>query len=196
MLTANLIRFQKATYLLHADFSRCLNQHDTRNRQHAIQMIVVRLQDTWCQFVRRLIVLSASGCAKSGSGVIVSSAHGFTNEAQVEIWLGKNLGSRDADWHVSQQSISWAKKLKVSNYGNVASALGSTNSPETEMRIYRNFIVHRNRHTAGKVKSHPTIGSIPVTEIHTIPEEYSLGGKRVFEDWIDRFLLVAKVASS
>jgi len=198
MLSNNLVRFQKASFLLTQEFQRSKSvlANDTRLRNHAFQMAIVRLQDSWAQFVRGLITLSASGHALTVGGSNVSSSHGFTGLADVETWLTANRSSnRDPDWHVSTISISYARKLGVSNYSTISGAIGSSNSPEQDMRNYRNFVVHRNRETATKLKSTLPNRFRSLPDLGLLPLQILSGGVPIFDDWVRRSELVAKVAS-
>ena len=164
--------------------------------QHAAQMLSVVLQDSWAQFVRGLIVSSASGKAISTNGLNIVGPHSKGNVANVEKWLIANRsGNRDLDWHVSSIALYYAKQLNIPNRIDVASALGSTNSPEAELRVYRNFIVHRCKDTAAKIYQHSSLSTYRYTHLQEIPMLHATGGGRVYEHWIQRFQLVASVAS-
>lgn len=184
--------------MLGQDFKRVTSDPklDTRTMQHSVQMMSVVLQDTWSQFVRGLIVGSASGKAVSANGSDIAGPHTKGSVANVEQWLVTNRKSgRDLDWHVTAVSLYWAKELEIPNRSDVTSALGSTNSPETELRAYRNFIVHRCKDTAVKAHQNLSLRTYGYASLQEIPTLHVAGGNRVFEDWVQRFQLVASVAS-
>ncbi len=184
--------------MLGQDFRRVVSDSElnTRTLEHSVQMMSVVLQDCWAQFVRGLIVSSASGRAVSSNGSSIIGSHTLGNMTNVEKWLILNRPqNRDVDWHVTEISVKWATKLNIPNKSDVASALGSTNSPETELRAYRNFIVHRCKDTAVKAQQNVTLSSYGYSNLQEIPMLHVTGGARVFEDWLQRFQLVATVAS-
>jgi len=166
-------------------------------REASRQMIIVRLQDHWAHFVKQLIVLSASGKAHTTSGIRVVSAHGLNSVNEVEAWLTPYTPSaREPDWHVAQTSLRLARLLSVSNIGNISAALGSVNSPETDIRTYRNYIVHRNKGTAGKLRQMVRSNGWRPSDIALLPDIYTTGGKRLWETWLDDLQAVARVASA
>ena len=198
MLAENLNRFLKQSSTLDQDFKRATSDPnlDIRTMQHSVQMMTVVLQDSWSQFVRGLIVSSASGKAVSTNGSNIVGFHTLGSVTKVEQWLAANCAqSRGPEWHVTAISLGWAAKLKIPNKSDVISALGSTNSPETELRTYRNFIVHRCRLTAKKAHLNASLRAYAYEDLQEIPILHVTGGKRVFEDWVRRFQLVASVAS-
>lgn len=166
-------------------------------REASRQMIIVRLQDHWAHFVRQLIVLSASGRAHTTSGISVASAHGLTSVRGVEAWLAPHTsGAREPDWHVAQTSLRLAGLLRISNLGDVIAALGSVTSPETNIRTYRNYIVHRNKGTADKLRQMVRSNGWRPSDIALLPDVYVTGGKRLWEAWFDDLQAVARVASA
>ena len=200
MLKKNFQNLQLTLYRLAREFDRAsvtLAVSDSETFNHTIQMIIVRLQDEWGHFVRNLILHSASGLGKTLSSTGVSSSIGFNGYAAVNTWIKCNRPtSRDPDWHVANISIEWAKKLKLSNYSDISAALGSTNSPETEIRLYRNFIVHRYDETAKKLRVHLQGSGRKVSQLSALPLELTPGGSTLFQSWVANIELVARVASS
>ncbi|UWR17533.1 hypothetical protein [Sulfitobacter pontiacus] len=184
--------------MLGQDFRRVVSDQElnTRTLEHSVQMMSVVLQDCWAQFVRGLIVSSASGRAVSSNGSSIVGSHTLGNVIKVEQWLVLNRPqNRDVDWHVTAISLHWATRLKIPNKSDVASALGSTNSPESELRAYRNFIVHRCKDTALRAQQNVSLSSYGHSNLQEVPMLHVTGGARVFEDWLRRFQLVATVAS-
>lgn len=198
MLELNLKRFLKHSSMLGRDFSQVISdtELDQRTAQHSIHMMSVVLQDTWAQFVRGLIVSSASGKAISITGQLITGHNTHQTLANVEQWLIDNRPSnRDVDWHVSDISLRWARNLAIPNLTDVVGAIGSITSPENELRSYRNFIVHRCKDTAEKARLNSDLRRYNYSSLQEIPVLYVTGGSRVFEDWIRRFQMVATVAS-
>jgi len=199
MLSPNLNRFLKASYRYREDFLSLKTDPSTATREDAYfaQIIIVRFQDSWGQFVRGLVVSSSSGLAQTISGRQISSGLSFHGTAQVENWLLQNRGTnREPDWHVSDVALRYANRLRPSNFSDISSAIGSVNSPEKAMRDYRNFVVHRNKSTADRVRINPELRAFSANELQMLPFAWSTGGIAVFEDWLRRFELVARVASS
>jgi hypothetical protein len=146
-------------------------------REASRQMIIVRLQDYWANFVRQLVVLSASGNGHTTSGSSVASAHGLTSVRGVEAWLAPHTPpAREPDWHVAQTSLRLARLLGISNFRNVSAALGSVTSPEANIRIYRNYIVHRNKDTADRLRHLVRSNGWRPNNIALLPDIYVTGG--------------------
>ena len=200
MLRQNLQGFLKKSEVLRAEYLVAGTSPYASApflRESSRQMIIVRLQDHWAHFVKQLIVLSASGKAHTTSGISVVSAHGLTSVRGVEAWLAPYTpGTREPDWHVAQTSLRLARLLRVSNLGNVSAALGSVNSPETDIRTYRNYIVHRNKGTADKLRQMVRTNGWRPSDIALLPDVYITGGKRLWEAWLDDLQAVARVASA
>lgn len=200
MLLQNLQGFLKKSEMLRAEYLVAGTKPYVSApflREACRQMIIVRFQDHWAYFVRQLIILSASGRAHTTSGNSVASAHGFSSVGGVEAWLAmQNRGNREPDWHVTRTSTKIARQLKISNFDHVSSALGSVTSPEEKIRTYRNFIVHRNKSTANKLKQMVQNNGWRPNDVALLPQVYVTGGRHLWEAWFDDLQAVARVASA
>ena len=201
MLEKNLLRFMSKTAILDTTFqsigSTCAIS-DPLAGASAREMLVVRLQDYWAQFVRELIVLSASGRAVTSSGVRLPARRGFSRTGEVRSWLAANRPNpnRDLDWHVASTSVHWSQRIGIANHTTVTAALGSTNSPEEQVRIYRNFVVHRTKETAERLRRDNFRRNLAPRSLSSLPLEVTAGGVPIFARWVKDFQLVAKVASA
>ncbi len=201
MLEKNLRLFLSKTAQLNTIFCRTLNctvTGDPIAKAYAREMMVVRLQDHWARFVRELIVLSASGRAYTASGLSIPSTMGFTGVNDVRTWLvaQRPNRNRELDWHVSQIATNWSQRLGINNQRTVIAALGSTNSPEQQVRVYRNFIVHRTQETANRLQVENFRHNRTPPKLSATPELWTSGGIFLFTRWIRDFQLVARVAST
>ena len=115
----------------------------------------------------------------------------------VEQWLRQLRNrTREPDWHVTQVSLNLAAQLNISNFRNVSAALGSTTSPEGNVRTYRNYIVHRNQDTASRLRVNIRTQGLSPRRLNSLPDEFVTGGLRLFDMWVRDFQVVARVASS
>lgn len=201
MLQENLRRFLSKSQQLDMAFNGVSTASlglSTLIQDSAKEMLVVRLQDFWSQFVRELIVLSASGQAETSSGTPLPATMGFTGVGDVRTWLVANRPSRnrDLDWHVAATSTHWSQRIGIANHSTVTAAIGSTNSPEEQVRIYRNFIVHRTKETADRLRRENHRRGLSPSSLAMLPSETMSGGIPLFTRWVLDFQLVAKVASA
>ncbi len=73
------------------------------------------------------------------------------------------------------------------------SALGASNSPAEEIRIVRNFYVHRGKDTAALVQSHPSFRNRPLNWMSLLSHLAGPGVTRM-ELWVVRLRSVARAA--
>lgn len=98
-------------------------------------------------------------------------------------------------WADPQESIVAAKNLKIKNFLNVSAGLGLTPSPNEHLRRVRNFLAHRNQHTASElIKVYNAHGLPDKSRIDGLTQHVIAPGVTVFEQWIAQLRIMASSA--
>ena len=133
----------------------------------AIEMAIVRLQSEWEQFVRNLILDSATGLYVNSGGRVFGAATAVRSMGRERVLRSVVPSWREPNWIVPNDAIGVARSLGVTNLTNISSYLGISPWKIENLRHIRNFIVHRSKSAAVKFRDHssvPILGSIsPVT---------------------------------
>lgn len=161
------------------------NSEIDRTARLTSEMAIIRLHDAWARFSRELIILSAGGRAITASGQRLPLAPGITNPNNVISYLLPLLGRNvhfEPKWAVPLEAIKAAQMLNVANFSTISASLGATNSPAEEIRPLRNFLAHRGKDTAGKVRNHPSFHNQKPHVLHIAAAQVQ-GGTTRFENW-------------
>lgn len=145
-----------------------LAPHDNDLSTLAAQMSVVRLHDAWDRFCRELVVVSAAETPITASGVKLARAPNIRARTDVIPVLLRTYRNRryEPRWASPQECIDAASRLSVSNRSIIAGAIGVSNSPIDEIRVIRNFFVHKSLTTANEVRAIAAFG--PITRLDVI----------------------------
>jgi hypothetical protein len=138
------------------DSKGTLNEQDRRTVEHSL----INLQIEMELFVRNLIFDCAGGLQVSGTGPVRSLiGAGFRSpEAAYHYLISLNQRKREPNWAVPSEAISAASKLSLSNLKHVSAELGITPWELDDLRYVRNFIAHRSKESALKLRS---LGMVP-----------------------------------
>lgn len=161
---------------------------------------VVNLNNQWSHFNRNLFVNSSNGGWTSRSGILLSRASNLsTTENAIDklrLLVGRRPPYWEPNWTVASEMISMHRLMGVPNYLDVSASLGSSNSASDEVRLLRNFIVHKNSNTAKRAQSVLALYGInlpiEVGDLLTIPTPSSA---TLFEYWVNNLTLIALSAT-
>lgn len=154
-------------------------------QQRIVERCVMQLQIEMELFIRNYILDCATGLY-SQSGVAVQSNLGYpfkNRESACDFLLKKNRTKREPQWAIPKHAIDAATALGLSNAAQISAELGVAPWEVDHLRYVRNFIAHRSKESALKLRTFglasPNDGIDPVAIIvGTSP----LGGKN-YERW-------------
>ena len=140
----------------------CLDRCDPRQSLDQDQIVVVehallRLQIEWETFVRHFILDCATGRYSDSRGPVCSHlsqspprTREMASHRLVSLYKKRNF---EPYWHRPQEAIRAADMLRLSNYNNIANQLGLSPWQIDELRHVRNFIAHRSKSSAIKLRT-------------------------------------------
>jgi len=168
----------------------CRNTHEPTRRQ-----CVLDLYDSWSQFCRDLILMSARGGYATSSGVILTraSAVGSGNPINSIYSLSRRYGpTTPPSWGIPSELVGIARRIGISNYANMSAAIGSVGSPSEKVRATRNYIAHKSALTAQKaIAALNSYGVTPPFDVDALLVLPTNHGVVVFEDWRNGLVIVA-----
>lgn len=151
-------------------------------------LALIRLNDSWSKFNRRLLVASALGLP--GYAGPHPRAPNITDEASALAALGIGIPWRDdRAWHVASAFLGAARKLNVSNLTTLNGSIGATPNPSEAVRYIRNFFAHSNPDTYQRALN-ACSGMRPVEFCLTV---YDCGKLKVLV-WVEDLRLIARLA--
>ena len=122
-------RFAKETALIEQAFEMSTNQAlagtDGLNRRLVQEMCLIRLQDSWGRFCRRLVVFSCWAQPKTAQGFRVPRAPGIRRSGDVIPKLMSTYRRRttEPEWHIPAECLDAATRLQIINLPSVNSGL-------------------------------------------------------------------------
>lgn len=166
---------------------------------------LVALQDAWSRFIRDLIIRSSLGNAVTSAGTVIRAGqHGVMRQRDAldllrRGWSKKGMPSWwEPYWYRVDASTKAITILGPGNGGNIAAAIGSSANPVEDLRLVRNFAVHRLPSTAedaGAVARGNS--SAPWRQPRDIVGATARGGlaaEVLFDSWCRRLRVVAAAA--
>jgi hypothetical protein len=154
-------------------------------QQRIIERCVIQLQIEMELFIRNFILDCATGKFSHSNGIIHSThAQSFINrENACDFLLRKNKSRREPQWAIPKNAIDAATTLKLSNLSEISIELGVAPWEIDNLRFVRNFIAHRSKESALKLRriglASPSGAIYPVS---IITASSPLGGKN-YERW-------------
>jgi hypothetical protein len=155
------------------------------HQRRIVERCVVQLQIELELFIRNYIFDCATGLY-SQSGTIVQSNLGYpfrSREHACNFLLKKNKSNREPQWAIPKSAIDAAVALGLSNTTHISAELGVAPWEVDNLRYVRNFIAHRSKESALKLR---TIGLAPpkdgIDPVAIIVGVSSMGGKN-YERW-------------
>jgi hypothetical protein len=165
----------------------------------------VFLNDAWHRFCRRLVILSAIAHTVTLSGTVITPVAGLSSELDVIARLRTMPGPPkphywEPRWHDAVEAVRAARFLPVNNATQIAGALGSTPSPAANLNTVRNFIAHRNRGTADKLR--PVLATYGVVATPGLSGRLmvdqllstTVGTSTLFSTWCDQLETIARAS--
>jgi len=144
-----------------------------------------------------LIIESAGGEPTTSTGALVKRAPKVRSRKDVIPVLMSTYPNRGREpyWSSPHESIDAATRLKIVNSTSVTAAFGVTPSPLPNIRVTRNFIAHRNEHTARDLQSLAVgLGLSPRAQVDDIVNTRVVPGISLFERWILELRFMAEAA--
>ena len=129
--------------------------YSSRRISYVVERTVVQFQIEWELFVRGVILDSATGRYEGKSGKVCSTKirRILTREqASYELIGTYKKCQKEPDWYLPPQAINAAQRLHLTNFQNVANSLGVTPWIIDDLRYIRNFIAHRSKQSALKLR--------------------------------------------
>ncbi len=166
------------------------------------EMCVIRLQDAWARFCRNLIISSAGFRPVTLSGVVVPLAPGIKHVSDViptllSTYPKPKPSGWEPRWHIVNQSIDAANRLRIYNYADVSSGLGSTPSPIEDINFIRNYLAHRQYKTALNLVNIKKSLRISInSKIDDIINYTIFPGISLFVKWINELRNIALISIS
>lgn len=162
------------------------------NRTHEqvflAERALIQIQIEWEHFVRNLILDSATSKFENASGLITSRSYPRlrTREAAAHVLIGTYPRQpHEPDWYLPVRAIDAAIRLDVSNHSQIGAELGLTPWPIDELRHLRNFIAHKSKRSALKVRATGFVGASASIEALQIALQFGAGGAKRYVEWIN-----------
>ena len=155
---------------------------------------VIELNDVWAHFCRSVIGLSASGNFRTRSGIIVTtpSPRNFA-DAIDHVRTRRGYEPR---WHDATQSIQAATRLQLSNAPTIQLALGSANSPASDLNACRNYFAHKRSNCAEVLRNRRFYRTQMKLQPFRIVNHIRRDGRSTIDFWMDELKLIADAALS
>lgn len=148
---------------------------------------LIQIQIEWEHFVRGLILDSATGSFSNSAGRVYSTTFSSIRSREAAAHKLVSLfprSNKEPDWYLTPKAIDAAMKLGVSNLSQIAAELGVTPWPMDDLRHLRNFIAHKSKNAALKVRtSGITIASKRI-EALTLSLQYGVSGDKNYMTWV------------
>jgi hypothetical protein len=162
----------------------------------------VRLHDAWARFCRRLVLCSAAGELLTATAVYVPRSPAVAHSQSPLDALKATYPSARQGWTVWEPkwfeprgAIDAAQRLQIANLSTVSAGLGAAGHGVDELRMCRNFLVHRSRLTNEALDVvRARLGLATSTPAEQLVNTTVVGGARVFEVWWRELLLRAGAA--
>ena len=132
-------------------------------------LLVVRLQNSWADFCRDLIDISASNdtrCVRKAAKYVVC-----------DMGLGYPV------WHSSEFVVRVAERLTLTNMDRISLHIGASISPSHVTNV-RNYIVHPTSRNESKYRRVAAAEGVPRADVGTLLNVRSPGGATLFERWV------------
>lgn len=132
-------------------------------------LLVVRLQNSWADFCRNLIIVSS------------------TNSARYVRRVAKSVASEMGDgypvWHKPEFIVRLARHITLTNVSQIDLYL-SANVSAGSINSVRNYIVHPGSGTESKYREVAATEGVPGADVGTLLNVRAPGGATLFERWV------------
>lgn len=160
-----------------------------------LERLLIQLQVEFEQFVRGVILDSATGKFTNSAGRVSSPL--FTSQVSREQASHKLISlypkrSKEPDWYLPNDSIVAAQKLNLSNFSQIAATLGINPWTVNDLRYIRNFIAHQSKSSSLTIKANLPIAKVSQKELKLFCYSYNSNGRKNFEEWTYFIKYIAK----
>ena len=198
MLDRLRLRFFRKTERLNDHFLRCLDENAIKGecptRKMKAEMLVIRLHSCWEGFCRQLLFISAvkRPMTMQSSQRLRRVLKNYKKFAERVV----SLKQPPPKWHKATFCSDVAREIGVENADTIQVALGSQDSPITEMTLVRNFYVHPTPHTAEKAREKFRRKKSDKINLDclVLVGEFQHGGITRYEAWITELRKIANAA--
>jgi len=162
---------------------------------YCAEKALIQIQIEWEQFVRNLILDSATGNFSNSSGRVWSQKFSQIRSREVAAYIlvstypQRNI---EPDWCLPVQAIQAAQNLDISNFAQISAELGATPWPIDELRHVRNFIAHKSKRSALSLRQTAIVPHSDKIDVLNAAFQYVSGGSKRYENWITFAKGVAK----
>ena len=193
--------FLRETNLLLNVFSFSLGKvRYTSGRNHIFrlsgEMSVIRLHDSWARFCRELVIQSAGCKPYTANGIQLPLAPSIRRKSEVISVLFNTYQRRrfEPKWARPSECIDAARRLNIANLGTVSATIGATNSPAEDLRLVRNFFVHRAENSANEIKAKNLLATGIKINLENTAGVIVTPGVTMMESWIIDLRNIAEAA--
>tara|TARA_R100000935_G_scaffold1193_1_gene3834 strand:+ start:2502 stop:3107 length:606 start_codon:yes stop_codon:yes gene_type:complete len=161
---------------------RTVDLHDAL----ALERALMQMQVEWELFVRGLILDSATGNFSNIGGPVVSShTIQLSSREQACHYLITQYPrtNKEPNWYVPTEAIRAASLLGVSNIDNISAQLGVSPWQIDSLRQLRNFIGHRSKASALKVRELGLVGRTDKIDAIGVAFSFNEHGTRNYSAW-------------
>lgn len=156
LLIRRLSRFQNSITLIEAEIARQeANGTESFEKMRTIEGCVLRLHNEVELFIRNLILDCATGRFTDSNGAIGNTLGlSFKNRELTYQYLSKKRKtSREPSWAIPKDAIQAATVLGLTNLPKISAELGISPWEIEGLRLVRNFIAHRSKESALKLRA-------------------------------------------
>lgn len=170
-----LARIEQELHRLEADLS-------IANARSAFNFNLICLQSRWEQFLRDYL-LEHLASDRFGS----SHPRRAEKNAALAIDLLSRGASREPNWAVPSEAISFCTRMRLTAGGRIVPTLGATPWILDGLRLHRNFLAHMSEEAAKKLRRYS--GLTEADDLYEYAVGYDGGAVR-YRNWIGRMKTV------
>lgn len=179
--------YRRLDYLLHiiADVEAAGGR--SPEQVYTAERALIQIQVEWEHFVRGLILDSATGRFFNLSGRVISRSHADLHSREMaahRLMAAYPSRRHEPDWYLPAEAIRASIHLDVSNQSQIAAELGVTPWPIEDLRHLRNFIAHRSKRSALRVRRSGIVGASDRIDVLGAAFQYSASGVQRYIEWI------------
>lgn len=168
---------------------------------------VVSAWDAWNRFMRSLILTSCAGTSIGGSGTTYVTRQSYPEHAALARVRknSKNTSIRftrsEPNWYSPKAAADYCRILSLPNTAVITGAVTASSivdatgtaisNPLTTIRIFRNFVAHKNTDTYRDIMAFIPPGVSLLDYLHS----KTAGGVSVFDEWVSGITAVATAAT-
>lgn len=153
-----------------------------------IERSIMQLQLEWELFIRNFLLDCATGHFENEDGIVSSylTQSFATREIACHFLLAnfrRNPQTREPDWYLPRIAIEVADFFKLSNRATISAELGITPWEVDDLRYFRNFLAHRSKYSALKLRQTGLVAQGATINSVTVAFAYSPSGAKNYQRW-------------